>query len=273
MRTESKNECETVKDILLSLRIDGWSVVEGVIPAGRVDIVRNEAEQATAAHGVSRTYDGLRSAWGILGLLPSFWHCLGDDRVLGIAETWFGPHLRISYTNTLITEKGNERGGWHADWPYNQEKAGRIPAPYPDFPVQLSSLWMLTDFTVENGGTWIVSGSHRMSDNPTGSLKIDRFEPYPAEMQVTGKAGSVLVFDSRLWHATGSNNTDRLRIGVVVRYVPWWLNLEVLMPGSDQRKQLVEETGSKENEVPPVPAEVYDKLPAKVQPLYRHWVR
>ena len=262
-----------VEDILLRLRLDGWCVVEKIIPEDLVDAVRREAEEATEAKGASRTYEGLRSAWGILGLVPSFWPYLTDERVSGIAETWFGPHVRISYTNTLITEKGNERGGWHADWPYNQEKAGRIPAPYPDFPVQLSSLWMLSEFTVENGGTWIVPGSHRTSDNPTGALKVDRFRPYPTEMQVTGNAGSVLVFDSRLWHATATNNSDRLRVGMVVRYVPWWLNLEVLMPGSEQRKQLVDETGTKENEVPPIAAEVFEKLPQKLQPLYRHWVR
>ena len=262
-----------IEDILLRLRIDGWCVIDGVISADLIGAVRAEAEAATESQGVSRTYEGLRSAWGILGRVPSFWPYVADSRLLGVAQSWFGPHLRISYTNTLITNKGNDRGGWHADWPYNQEKAGHIPAPYPDFPVQLSTLWMLSRFTKENGGTWIVPGSHRVPDNPTGTLQVDRFQPYPTEMQVTGEAGSVLVFDSRIWHATATNYTDKPRVGMVVRYVPWWLNLEVLMPGSEQRKQLVEETGTKENEVPAVPSEVYNKLPPEVQPLYHHWVR
>ena len=109
--------------------------------------------------------------------------------------------------------------------------------------MQLSTLWMLLDFTVENGGTLIVSGSHRTRDNPTGSLGVDRFEPYRTEMQVTGTAGSVLLFDSRLWHATAANKSDSLRVAMVVRYAPWWLNLDILMTGSEERKRIVEEPG------------------------------
>ncbi|MDP6496051.1 MAG: phytanoyl-CoA dioxygenase family protein, partial [Dehalococcoidia bacterium] len=216
--------------------------------------VRAEAEGVTEAQGVSSTYQGVHSARGIPDQVSSFFPYLSDERVLGVATRWFGPHVRISFTNTLMTEPGNQRGGWHADWPYNQEKAGHIPVPYADSPIQLSTLWMLSDFTLENGGTLIVPGSHRTSDNPTGTMGVDRFEKYPTEMQVTGAAGTVLVFDSRLWHATASNMSNGPRVGMVVRYAPWWLNLEVLMPGSDERKRIVEESGLTENEVPPVPA-------------------
>jgi len=262
-----------IEEILQRLQIDGWSAVEGVIPANEVGAVRAEAEGVTAAQGVSRTYQGVHSAGGILDQVSSFLPYLPDERVLGVATRWFGPHVRISFTNTLMTDPGNQRGGWHADWPYNQEKPGHIPVPYPDFPMQLSTLWMLSDFTLENGGTLIVPGSHRTSDNPTGTMGVDRFEKYPTEMQVTGAAGTVLVFDSRLWHATAGNMSDCPRVGMVVRYAPWWLNLEVLMPGSEERKRMVEEPGLTENEVPPVPVDVYNRLPENVQPLYRHWVR
>lgn len=262
-----------IDEILLRLKIDGWCMVEKVIPKVKVDAVRGEAEAATLAKGVSRTYEGLHSARGVLGDVPSFLPYLSDERVLGVAERWFGPHVRISFTNTLVNSPGNERGGWHADWPYNQEKGGHIPAPYADFPVQLSTLWMLTDFTAENGATWIVSGSHRTSDNPTGELPVERFQPYPTQRQATGEAGSVLLFDSRLWHSSASNRSDRLRVGMVVRYAPWWLDLEVLMPGSDARRRIVEEPGLSENEVPSVPRDIYNSLPEKVKPLYRHWVR
>lgn len=263
----------SIDKILLQLQIDGCCIVDRVIPEDQVGTVRAEAESVTTAKGVSRTYKGLHSARGVLDSVPSFLPHLADRRVLGVAEEWFGPQLRVSFTNTLVNSPGNERSGWHADWPYNQEKAGHIPAPYADFPVQLSTLWMLSDFTVDNGATWIVPGSHRTTDNPTGTMSVDRFESYPTEIQATGQAGSVLLFDSRLWHATASNNSDGPRVGMVVRYAPWWLDLEVLMPGSDMRQRMVEEPGLPENEVPSVPPEVYESLPDKVKPLYRHWVR
>ena len=67
--------------------------------------------------------------------------------------------------------------------------------------------------------------------------------------------------------------TDKPRVGMAVRYAPWWLNLDVLMPGSDERARIVDETGGNENEVAAVPPAIYEALPENVKPLYRHWVR
>ena len=62
----------SIDEALLHLQIDGWFVIEGVIPANKVGVARAEAEAVTAAQGVSRTYRGLHSARGILDKVPSF---------------------------------------------------------------------------------------------------------------------------------------------------------------------------------------------------------
>ncbi|MDE2993385.1 MAG: hypothetical protein OXU67_05830, partial [Chloroflexota bacterium] len=59
---------------------------------------------------------------------------------------------------------------------------------------------------------------------------------------------------------------------IAVRYAPWWLNLDVLRPGTVERARLVDETGKRENLQPPLSTEVYETLPAAVQPLFRHAV-
>src|SRR5262249_55238858 len=156
----------------------------------------------------------------------------------------------------MVKYPGRSRGGWHADWPFHQKFAGRILPPYPDGVMHLTTLWMLSPFSDRNGGTFIAPGSHRASNNPTGDLGIPRHEPYPSEIQVEGDAGSVLVMDSRLWHASGPNGTAEPRVAFGVRYAPWWLNLEVLRPGSDERARMVEEIGETEMALPAVPAAV-----------------
>ena len=90
---------------------------------------------------------------------------------------------------------------------------------------------MISPFTHETGGTLVVPGSHRSTDNPSGQNGVDPLNPYPTDMQATGDAGSVLIFDSRTWHAAAPNETKNPRVSVVARYAPWWLNLDVLMPG------------------------------------------
>jgi len=68
----------------------------------------------------------------------------------------------------------------------------------------------------------------------TGGYGGARSDPYSTEINAAGTASSVLVFDSRLWHAIAPNRGAEPRVGVVIRYAPWWLNLEVLMPRSDE---------------------------------------
>ena len=102
------------------------------------------------------------------------------------------------------------------------------------------------------------------------SLNVDK--PYPTEFRVTGDEGSMVVFDSRLWHCPPGNDSDQFRVAVGVRYAPWCLNLEVLDPNSDYRRQIVNDPGKTENSVPRVTRQAYESLPEKFKPLFRHWL-
>ena len=263
----------TVESTLLHLAINGWCVIEEVIPEDKVEAIRESVEKTVETHGTYTGVEGVGTRKGLLAFNQAFAPYLADKRVLGIAEALFGPHVRISFTTAHINYPGNVRGALHSDWPFNQHNAGHIPAPYPDAVMHLTTLWMLSPFTHETGGTLVVPGSHRAPNNPSGDNGVNPLEPYPTEMQATGAAGSVLILDSRTWHATASNQADKPRVGMAVRYAPWWLNLDVLMPGSDERARIVDETGGNENEVAAVSPAIYEALPEEVKPLYRHWVR
>ena len=127
----------------------------------------------------------------------------------------------------------------HADWPFNQLSRAHVPAPYPDVVMHLVSFWMLTDFTEENGATIVVPRSHKKSWNPSGETGVSPDEPYPGEARLTGKAGTVAVFDARVWHAEAPNVSGAARVGVLVRYAPWWLNLDTLRPGTVDYQDIV----------------------------------
>jgi len=89
--------------------------------------------------------------------------------------------------------------------------------PRPHVPMMVTSMWALTDFTPDNGGTRFVPGSHRLSttpESPDAPLVVD---VCALEMP----AGSVMVFHGSLWHAGGANVTaDDHRLGVNVQYCP-----------------------------------------------------
>jgi len=61
---------------------------------------------------------------------------------------------------------------------------------------------MLDDFTEENGATYLLSGSHRMREKPADEIF------FKDAVRATGPAGTMVVFDSNLWHAAGVNRTE-----------------------------------------------------------------
>ena len=63
----------------------------------------------------------------------------------------------------------------------------------------INLLVMLDDFRADNGATWLLSGSHQHAQAP---------EQFATEaQQICAPAGSLLLFDARLWHAAGHNHS------------------------------------------------------------------
>ena len=276
----------TTQEILTHLDVAGYCVIEEVIPPTEVGTVRQHiaaclraeyevTEKRTAAvraqgHRIGGA--GVQALPGIINLDQSFAPYLTEARIIGAVEALFGAYYRIATNSAMANHPGNDRGYWHADWPFNQTNAAHIPAPYADTVTKLSSLWMLSEFSPHTGGTLVVPGSHRARTNPSGGDGFDREAPHPSELQISGPAGSVMLFDSRLWHCVATNHSDEPRVAMNIGYVPWWLNLEPTREGSPEYQAMVVETQGKPNKTPMIPGPVFASLPEDLKPLLRHWV-
>jgi ectoine hydroxylase-related dioxygenase (phytanoyl-CoA dioxygenase family) len=103
----------------------------------------------------------------------------------------------------------------HADWNIVDERVYRS-----------YNLWIpLVDTSVENGAVHVIPGSHSWLDyfrgpgipNPFEPLKMDIWNAMQAlEM----KAGTALLYDHRLLHASPVNHTDALRLACVLGVKP-----------------------------------------------------
>jgi len=81
-----------------------------------------------------------------------------------------------------------------------------------DFRLMAQALVMIDPFTDENGATYLLSGSHRLRDAPAD----DRF--FAESERATGPAGSIVMFDSKLWHAAGVNQSASLRRALTLAF-------------------------------------------------------
>lgn len=89
--------------------------------------------------------------------------------------------------------------------------------PGGDFPIIMVVLWMLDDFSIENGATRVIPGSHKRTGYPADGVK------YEDEISVTGEAGSVLIYNAALWHGGGEKTVDGSRWAVVLGYGRWFI--------------------------------------------------
>jgi ectoine hydroxylase-related dioxygenase (phytanoyl-CoA dioxygenase family) len=73
-----------------------------------------------------------------------------------------------------------------------------------------NSIWLLDDFTKENGATRIVPGTHHSGVLPQDVLS-DQEASHPDEVTIQAPAGSVFIFNSHAWHGGTNNNTGKNR--------------------------------------------------------------
>jgi len=81
-----------------------------------------------------------------------------------------------------------------------------------DFRLMLNMLAMVDDFTVENGATKLVPGSHRIEERPDDA-QLDS-----SSVPVVGEAGSIVLFDSNLWHSAAPNKTSGSRMALTLTF-------------------------------------------------------
>ena len=117
-----------------------------------------------------------------------------------------GPQFKLSSVNVRSTNPYSE-----ADQPMHCD-SGALPDER-GYSV-CNSVWMLDDFTAENGATRMVPGSHRWRRLPPPEM----YEAHPEQQLVTGAAGTVVVMNAHMWHGGTANRTAAPRRAMHVYY-------------------------------------------------------
>ncbi len=122
-------------------------------------------------------------------------------RVLAGITHVIGQSFKLSSLNYRAAKPGMGLQKLHVDW-----HDSVIPGEYK----VCNSIWLLDDFSKENGATRIVPGSHLSSDLPQDIL-TDQEAPHPQEVIIEAPAGSVFIFNSHAWHGGTTNHTTKDR--------------------------------------------------------------
>ncbi|MDJ0788873.1 MAG: phytanoyl-CoA dioxygenase family protein [Myxococcota bacterium] len=121
-------------------------------------------------------------------------------------------HFQLHVTAALEVGPGARRQVLHRE----EDPFTFFPLPRPN--LILASMWAITDFRADNGGTQLVPGSHRWG--------VGR-EAEPGEIALAEMpAGSVLYWLGGTLHGAGANTAGDWRYGVILTYSLGWLRQE-----------------------------------------------
>lgn len=185
---------------------DGFLPLPGILSAEQIAAINARLAALLAAEGDRAGTEvhqeaGTDRLSDLVNKDPIFEICFTHPRVLaGIAHVLRGD-LKLSSLNSRAALPGEGLQALHADW-------GTAVGP-GDYQV-CNSIWLLDDFTARNGATRVVPGTHRSGLLARDAL-ADPKAPHPDEIQLLAPAGTVVIFNSHVWHGGTLNATDRPR--------------------------------------------------------------
>jgi len=122
-------------------------------------------------------------------------------RVLAGIEAVLGQSYKLSSLNYRAAKPGMGLQKLHVDWK-NTVVSGSYKV--------CNSIWLLDDFTEDNGSTRIVPKTHKLTILPDDAM-ADPTKTHPDEIRIIAPAGSVFIFNSHVWHGGTTNHTTHDR--------------------------------------------------------------
>ena len=193
----------------LALREAGWTLLPSIVPAERVARLVQALDEVYAQQRPIQMRNGVGEGTdGTVHHLP----CAGDVFLDFLAEGHGQVLLDRHFDGPYIL---NTFGGL-LNLPADASYVGRVHRNQRTFSGQVrlmaQLLVMLDEFTEANGATFLLDGSHRLAEKPSDDLF------FGSAARAIGPPGSIVVFDSNLWHAAGVNCTDRPRRALTLAF-------------------------------------------------------
>ncbi|MFT5111965.1 MAG: ectoine hydroxylase-related dioxygenase (phytanoyl-CoA dioxygenase family) [Parasphingorhabdus sp.] len=256
----SVTKTNNLTDLKKQMDESGYCIIRNVIPPKTIEEIHQRIDAQARAEKLLEvtTQDQVQSdddknQWVYMlinkGLI--FQRLFENETAHEIVKHVLGANFLLSDFSATITHPGNGQMGLHKDqwWlpepsmpgePHQRcgdinradvSKGQPNPSTKPiNPPVICNVLWMVSDFTVENGGTRIVPGSHLSGTNPEPDGDYNT-------INATGFAGSAVIFEGRTWHSADLNTSDAPRYGITTYY------------GAPQFRQMLNFTYGMKNEV------------------------
>lgn len=185
------------------LRADGVLALDGVMDAQWLEELRAAVARQLEAEGEQagaefRKEEHAQRLANLVDKGEVFRRVICHPELLAAAEAVLGRDFKLGSLNYRGADPhSNSAQPLHCDMGMVPDAAGNAV---------FNSIWLLDDFTPENGATRYVPGTHTSGKLPQEAL-ADARAPHPAERLVLARAGDVILMNAHLWHGGTANRT------------------------------------------------------------------
>jgi ectoine hydroxylase-related dioxygenase (phytanoyl-CoA dioxygenase family) len=212
---KAEASCEQV---LAAIETAGGVVVDRLVSADFMDEVAAELRPwiENTPTGTD-DFEGHRTrrTGGLIARSPKSRELMMHSLILGAARHILGraTSIQVNATQAITIGPGEPAQVIHRDqWAFDMYPFAK------DYQVIVNTIWAMTDFTAQNGGTRVIPGSHKFEDK----LRFSEGDTEPVEMS----KGSAFLYPGTTYHGGGANRSEANRIGISLSYSASWLRQE-----------------------------------------------
>ena len=186
---------------------EGFAIIEDVLEKSTLESVRERVEELYRQEGENagsefRKEPGARRLANLVDKGQIFERLITTPRILDLVRHVLGDKFKLSSFNARSANPySTEAQPLHCD-------ASALPDEHGFW--VCNTIWLLDDFTRDNGATRVIPGSQNWRKLPQNVLP-DPAEPHAEEVLMLGRAGSVVVMNTHAWHGGTANRSAEAR--------------------------------------------------------------
>ncbi|KAI3390771.1 hypothetical protein diail_8681 [Diaporthe ilicicola] len=190
---------EDIEQVKRDIKEFGYGLVKNVLTPEQCAMMKKAVQEQAAGEreaGIAQMDGGPQGPnqrlWTLVNKGEEFLDLLNHPIIDEMIPWFLGEHAIITTYTANIARPGNVPMQLHTD-------QVAVQPPIRDLAFGMNIMFYLEDVTEENGGTRVYPGSHLGQIAPPDIFTVE------GTAAAAAPAGSALVFESRLWHATGPN--------------------------------------------------------------------
>lgn len=186
----------------------GYSILPSVITESELSVIREKVDAIYARQEEEFGRENLKKinelnvARCLLAYDDYFAGLALHEHVMPIVRHLLGNFVTLQLQNCILNhpQEQHHQSSWHRDLPY-QEFTSSVP-------LAVNAFWCIDPFTKETGSTQLMPFSHQRNNLPSAEYVQKN------AISLEAPAGSVVIFNSMVYHRAGNNTSSIIRRGI-----------------------------------------------------------